>query len=262
MENIEKIIKSRILHKTDFEYSSDTDKIKLSNKIVLFNNNQYYCAIPLSYCLTYPIIYDKFTTVNNKIIDVSIVVCPLTLHAIILEGLYEFVTYENDVFILRDVNDINSVVPININLKLQSNNFIQNIKRFEIKILTLKSAILYVPDMLFLTTNKPIEYIINLDYYTDTLDIDNKEIDSLIHPKSLVYVIHYKSFNDDVEKNSILLCKDINENEFSGYDTKKSKLFDYIDKYQNKIIEREGFLIPVFWYYAKNIYPDAKIIYI
>ena len=113
-----------------------------------------------------------------------------------------------------------------------------------------------------MTINNKISPIIDLSYYTNYSLINNTTIEHLVHPKTLVYVIQYKSAKSNEEKTSILLGRDMNNANVTGYNIKKSALFEYLSKYWRKIINKNGFVMPCLWYIAKNDYKDAKVVYI
>ena len=160
--------------------------------------------------------------------------------------------------------DTDNLIPIDSGLKIDKKYIIENNKRSEIKIMTLRSAIIFAPDAKYMILNNDIEIIpiIKLEYYSNNLDYENNELNILIHPKSLVYIIQFKSFISKDDKTTILLGKDINKLQVTGFDFKKSKIDYYLSKNESKILNRSGYIIPCLWYIAKIDYPDAKLVYI
>jgi hypothetical protein len=87
-------------------------------------------------------------------------------------------------------------------------------------------------------------------------------MDGLIHPKTLIYVIQYKTYNTGEEKISLVLGKDAVKNDVTGYDIKKSGLYKYLSTHKQKIINRDGYLMPMLWYIAKSVYKTSRLVYI
>ena len=125
--------------------------------------------------------------------------------------------------------------------------------------MTLKNALMLVPDLLILQTNKSVYPVINKKYYTNKLDTSDNKIKSSIHPKTLVYIIKYKSLKSNKSKKLILIGKDASKNNVSGYDLYKSGIMDYLDKYKYKIMENSGYIYPILWFTQINK-KDYKII--
>jgi hypothetical protein len=257
-------IKSRILYEKDYYFVTEFESnIGLSDNILMYNSGDQWKIIPLSVALSYPIIYDTFS-ISNENYKVSIILCPFTLRATIVKGIFEVETYNDTKMIIKDKD--NNLMPINLGYTIDTNYIIHSNKRIDIKISNLRTAIInYANDSLFMKTNKNIiiNPILNEEYYTNNIDMFNNELDEgLIHPKTLTYIIQYKSHKNESEKTSIILGKDCNKNSVTGYDLKKSGLFEYLKKYETKIINRSGYVMPILWYIAKEDYPDAKVIYI
>jgi hypothetical protein len=159
---------------------------------------------------------------------------------------------EKDVFMTLDIGK-----------KISDKYILETNKRSEVKITTLRNALTFLPDALYLNLKSKIKlkYIVNKKYYENVLDINENPIDdTLIHPKTLVYLFQYKS--NLKRKNAILLGQDITNKNVTGYDAKSSHIFEYLDDNKNKIILKEVFMIPVLWYIAKILYPSASFIYI
>jgi len=259
---IEKM-KNKILNITDYVFTSGVcDKLKLSDKVLLYNTGDLWKIVPLSLALSYPIIYDKYSMDETEY-DITITICPITLRATMFNGLFEFETYDHYRMVLKEINnplDPNILMPIDIGLKIDKKYMIQSNKRTEVKIATLRSIIGLAPDALFMSSDKKINQVISMDYYSNLLDASGNTLEGLIHPKTLIYVMHYKSHNTDKDKISLILGKDISQYDVTGYDARKSKIFDYLEKQQKKTINREGFIMPMLWYLAKDIYKTSKVV--
>lgn len=262
MNKITKSMKGKILNISDYELLPDIPKnVKLSDNVFLYNTGNSWKIIPLSLALTYPIIYDIFFTENQKY-NITIVVCPVTLRSAIFKGLFEFETYTDYKMILKEKENQNVLIPIDMGLKINQKYIIEENKRIEIKIGTLRNIITIAPDAMFMNSKKNINPIIDVSYYNNNKDINGYELTGLIHPKTLVYVIQYKTYTEEEEKIIIILGKDMSQYNVTGYDTKKSKIFKYLEKIQNKLINNEGFIIPMLWYMAKNLYDKSDVVHI
>lgn len=230
--------------------SNPPSSLKLADQIVLYNLDDQWKIVPLLYMLTYPIIYDN---------DSTLVVCPITLRCGLFKGHLIFDKYNKYNMILKE-KESNNIITLetgSVNPELN--------KRSEVKIATFRSSLMIAPDPHFIDikNTKPLVSIMDISYYSNESDIDNNEIYTSIHPKTLIYVIQYKSFKTGKEKVSLVLGKDIEKSYITGYDLRKSGLLEYLSKYQQKIINKEGYTMPMLWYLAKEVYGSyAKVVYL
>lgn len=246
----------KLLDTHDYKYLQNHKlSLNLSDQIILFNIDATWKVIPLLVSLSYPIIYD---TVDKN--TVSIVVCPISLRCSVFKAKYIFDSYWTDIMILKNI-DTNEKEPITQKINIDDKILINTSKRYEIKIMTLKNALLLVPDLLILQTNKSIKPILNLKYYTNKYDNNNNKIKSKFHPKTLVYVVKYKSTKSNKNKKIILLGSDISKNIVTGYDLHKSGVMNYLEKYKYKILENTGYIYPILWH-TQLLKNDFKIIQI
>jgi hypothetical protein len=235
-----------------FDFSSDPPStLKLTDQVLLYNLDDQWKIIPILFSLHYPLIYDNAST---------IVLCPITLRCVLLKGYFLFEKYDGYNMILKEKNTNNLI-------SFDNQNYSSDIvhKRSEIKIITFRSSLMIAPDPLYIVvpTNINIDSIINLEYYNNIVDIDGNSIYTSIHPKTLIYVIQYKSFKSGKNKISLILGRDINKKNVTGYDLKKSGLLEYLNKYQQKIVNKYGFTMPMLWYVAKDLYGSAaRVVYI
>ena len=84
-------------------------------------------------------------------------------------------------------------------------------------------------------------------------------IHNTFHPKTLVYIIQYKS-NSGKYKTTILVGKGANSTHPSGYSYKTSKYEDYLKYYTNSLIDKNAFMFPMMWHYANIIFNNSKVI--
>lgn len=261
LNNISIKMQNKTLDPSQYDFSSGTsDELKLNDQILIYNDGTYWKIVPLKICLMYPIIYDTYDN-NDQTFQITIIVCPITLISVVLKGIFTFDTYNNLTMIVKDKNE--NIMPIDVGYKIDTNYIIYQNKRSDAKLMVLRDAIMFAPDALILKLkNKPIKTIIPAEYYTNEIDIYGNMLNTLIHPKTLVYVIQYKSNKTNNEKISIILGKDSQKDTVTGFNLKQSGVTSYFMKKQHKIIHEEGFLLPTLWYVSKDMYPSAKIVYL
>lgn len=264
MLDFTKNIKDKYLTQDDYKFSPDSGSLKLADQVISYNSGDIWKIIPLLIMLSYPIIYDKYSF-NNESYDITIILCPLTLRCIIFKGLFEYETYQEHKMVLQEKNTEN-LIPIDLGIKIDEKYVIHPNKRTEVKISTLRSILVITPDPIYLelkyNLKKKIIPLIDISYYSNYKDINGNELNVLIHPKTLVYVIQYKSFTTNKEKTTIVLGRNITKNKVTGYNTQKSGIFEYLEKHKQKIINKSGFIMPMLWYLAKDAYMNAKVVYI
>jgi hypothetical protein len=244
--------------------------INLTDKVVVYTTGEYkWKFIPLDLILRYSIFYDTYIDIetSNKS-DCSLIVCPLTLQAVLLIGKFIIQTYYNNRMVLCK-EDTKEIASIELGEKISTTNKISPNQRVDVKIMTYKDAIMFIQDIMIAYPTKGKEeeeiiledYLIKKEYYENDLDFEDNKLEYLIHPKTLTYVIQYKS-GKGIDKYTILVGKDSSKDEITGYNLKKSDLLEYLNKYKEKIINRNGYIMPILWYMTKYIYPKAKIILI
>uniref|UniRef100_A0A6C0EBV5 Uncharacterized protein n=1 Tax=viral metagenome TaxID=1070528 RepID=A0A6C0EBV5_9ZZZZ len=232
--------------------------VSLSDIVFIFFNGVFWNIITLDTVTRYPIIYNKYASDNSQI-DVSVIICPLTLRSTIVKGKFRFVKYENATMILT--NDDNDLLRNDIGMIVNEKHQVMPNKRFEIKIKTLRSALIDFQDCKYLNPVEKKNPIINNKYYLNDLSIDGSRISSDIHPKTLVMVIQYLSSKGE-NKNTVIVGADAQKIKATGYDDKSTYFNKYLKKYYDKMIERKGYVINILWCYVKYIYKNAKIIYL
>lgn len=246
-----------ILNKFDIN-NEPPAKISLSSSVVCFNNLNEWIIIDLNIFMKTPIIWTNIYS-EDKIIDVSIVICPRTLRCAVFEGHLKSKFYKADRLILE--NKEKSLLPIDLNIAIDNEYNLEINKRYQLYIQTLKNALIDYYDIKYLHPNSDIKkYVIRKNYLYDNNDIYDKIIDEKkFHPKTLVHLIQYNS-KDNTKKITILIGKDSNLLEIKGYDNKKSGFDEYILKYEEDIIKKESFIMPMLYYKAIEIYKYAKIV--
>jgi|SaaInlStandDraft_6_1057023.scaffolds.fasta_scaffold16204_2 hypothetical protein len=263
MSDIKTIIdrtKNKIINKDEYTFMPDHNtSIKLTDQVLLYNIGQKWKIIPLIIALSYPIIYDSYETTDG-IFHVTIVICPITLRAVILKGVFQFVTYENFTMMLNEYEKDN-LISVDSGFKIGKDYVVQHNKRFGIMICTLRNALVFTPDInyMIINSNKPIDTVVNMEYYSNNFNIDGDIVETSIHPKTLCYLIQIKKKREKV-KQYLLLGIDSSKDDITGYDIKKSGIYDYLNNHNDKIIEKEAYILPMLWYMAKMLYPNAKLL--
>lgn len=265
-ENLIKIIKSKTIDNTKYFYKSEPEyKLKMTDRVMLYNSGDFWKLIPLPYGLSNSIIYDTHASeTNDQSYPVTICICPITLRTVIFKGIFIVETYDKIRMIVREL-DTDNIMPIDMGYKIDNKYIIESNKRSEVKIMTHRNALTVSPDVQYFHPKNEIDMtpIMGMDYYTNNLSYNGVELnEGLVHPKTLVYIIQYKSHKTEEDKLSIVLGRDAVKDDVTGYDIKESGLLNYLAKYQNKLINRNGYVIPMLWYLAKEIYQNARIIYI
>lgn len=255
----------RILEENKYEYTYKSN-LTLSDKIVSYYNGQNWRIVPLDILIRYPIIYDKYYN-DDKIDNITDSICPFTLACCSFIGKYypsEYIL--NSSLILTDKE--HNLLPIVSGYSTNSNNETIKIKRLECNIKIFRNAISDYPDCQFINIKDKLKTpIINLDYYFNKNFIFNYNIiynntTKKIHPKTLIYVVQYKSSKSLKDKYSIIVGKDANNIEPTGYNTKKSGLVKYLESMKFKFNEKSAFLIPQLWFSCFPFYHNVKIVYL
>ena len=247
---------------TEFTITNNPPKkLALSDQVLCFNNLSEWIIIEMDQFLKTPIIWTQLYK-EDKLEDVSIVCCPRTLRASVFDGKLKSKYYDNERLILE--TEDKSLTPIDLNVAIDDNNNLEINKRYQVSIQTLRNSLVAFYDVKYLHPNKKsYKYIINKNYLSNRLDEYDQEIlsDTDYHPKTLVHIIQYLS-EKGKRKITILIGKDSSTIDSLGYDNKKSGFDNYILNFENKIIEKDAFIMPILYYKALKIYKHAKKIII
>lgn len=241
-------------------------KLLLSDRILCYNNGHNWVVVPLDLLLKFPLIYLKIYNGNN-IFDATLVSCPYTLRSLIVNSKLKMVTYQDGNLILKK-ND-GTTFPIDFSEE-EIDPEGEFDRRFQVDIKLLRNTLTEFIDVHYLHSNIDSKHVIDKMYLTNYIDYSGNQIEPLsFHPKTLVHIFRYKksktktnteSPRENNTRTSIIVGKDANNINTTGYDPKKSGYNDYLGIFENKIIEKDTFIMPMFYYMAKKIYPNAKVI--
>lgn len=255
-------ITDRIIDESMYSYTNETN-LSLHDKILAYYNGLNWRIVPLNLFLSYPVIYDRYYKEDLEENSVTIAVCPFTLSASMFFGKYYPSEYLiNSSLVLED--DKNNLLPIVTGYSLNPDGESKKVKRWEVFIKIFRNAISDYPDCQYikLSINNHYNTLLDNDYYlNNNILFDNKNNNEYdVHPKTLIHVIQYKSSKNLEDKYSIILGRDSNPDEPTGYNVKDSGFSKYIEKMESKLGEKSAFIIPMLWFACKNLFVDAKII--
>jgi hypothetical protein len=254
-----------ILTDSMFEINDIASKhTALSDPVINFFNGEKWILIPLRIMLRFPLIHTKYTD-DKTTFDMTLILCPYTLRTTSMKGKFLFNRYVDGIMTLKNTDG--EIIRIDIGLKIDDNKNILLNKRYQVKIKTLRNSLIELQDCSYLHLKQysALVPVISKDYYISGLNINDIPIPNAFkahfHPKTLVHVIQYLSQSGQ-NKETIIVGLDATSRAVTGYDTKASGFDNYIAKYYDKIIDKHGYIIPILWLHAKNMYVDAKIIYL
>lgn len=210
------------------------DIIKLDDPVFVYNDGLKSKVISLDIARHYPVIHDKYYHDDETVSDVSVIICPYTLFAIVLSDIW----YPTDqVFNNNIIVKKGSITYIPI--KNEFSDVIANIRRYEIRLMTHKNELMQYHDSLYLDIMIDNQPLTSKDYYYFQ-DTHNTE-------KQLIYIIEYKS--KEKLKNTILIPK------YNTFDITKNGLDTYLSKYEEDIRNKTGYILQCYsfaWPFKDN----------
>ena len=269
--------KDKILRSPSFTNNPPKDT-NLYDIVFLYNDGRFWKIVPLNVAINHPIIHDTYHEVtyttdktknvhnipkikSTKTVEkpISVVICPFTLLSQIYFGEYEsFDHVYNNNLIIHDKEKI--IIPIiNKIYSSKSNIEVQYIQRkAEVRIMTLENAIKEFPDCQFINISDKLE--------TDNLgQITNNKILYPINeycldhpPKTITYIIEYKSLKKDGYKYTVIIPK-MNDGK-SNYNIVKNGFNAYFNKSIDKIREKNGMIYPCLWFAWSATHSEYKTI--
>ena len=237
--------------------SKVTEDLVLSDAVLTFNYKGEWIIMSLSNLAKYPIVY--FYDEELKEYG-SIVCCLLTLRTMYVHEKVRWVGYDG--LEARFNNVAGETMGFETKLDKDGEKIVE-FKRSQTKIQSLRSALIEYGDLKYLKLNIPDNKsnLIPMTYYSNLIDYKGEEImknENLdFHPKTLCLLIQYHSKNSSSGiKTTVILSKDSNKSNVSGYEPKKEGFNEYLTSSTEKLIEKSAFIMNILYYTAKAIYKD------
>lgn len=264
------LVMSRILDEDSYNIIiKDTYKyFKISDKVVCFYNGTDWIIILLDDMIAYPVLYFKFWSEKNNTTYInSLVVCPITMRSMIYKGKIQIRDIVNDRLYLdnTDTGDeffmdspyTGSYDDEGIEKKIKS-----HVKRHEVKILTLRDTFMFLIDPKYIVINEELKHrpIIYERYYTNKLTYEGYPIRTIMHPKTIVYMIQYYSHSMEKYRYTVIVGRDINRDDVTGYSYRASGIWEFIAKHIHEFVKKKAYIYPVFWFMVEKLYPDVNIV--
>jgi hypothetical protein len=269
MSDDNSVLKNKIINRSltfdDIEeHNTPPDDFGLHDNMIAYNIDNQWRVIKLDNFVNVCVLHTK-TIEKKKTKDITLILNPITLNACLFEGVVN----------IRDVDEFTgrlilqhekTVFQMGMSYSTIDGDIKVKVKRREVKIMELRDVFIFSSDPKYITINT--DPIINMgealkllptSFYTNKKDHRQENITEKYHPKTLVYIIQYKSKSKKY-KHTIVQGRGINARNPSGYKYKDSKIEDYLRQYTPQLINKEAFIFPMFLYYAKIIFPRAKII--
>lgn len=252
---------NNILDKKDYIITNNVPDIELNEQVVAFNDGINWHAVSLKLMHMYPIIHISFNDSKiNVVIPMSLLLCPYTCFTAVFEST---LSYKNN-SVTQDENGFIEIVDENnneVNLldgSVTIDGTSENVKRFEVNLMTLRDMVTLYANIKFVVpikNNKHPEPVVDLSYLKEKLDGEY-----VIHPKTLIYIIEYKSTKSEGYKQTILVGSGTSYDNSSGFNINKNGVTKYMTTNDTKIRQKSGFIYPIFWFVAKKMFPDANVI--
>ena len=265
-------LKNNILDKTDYKIvSNDSDnKFSINDIIVCFSNGLKWHIVSLDTMITYPVLYFDFTSPKDgQIYTNSLLVCPITLRSMIYKGRIKILKVVNDRLFIRNIDtddDFFMDLPYTGHRDEKGNkkNIKSQVKRHQVKIMTLKDSLTIVTDPTFIILSDKTfkESIFSKNYYTNSANFKNESVYCRYHPKTLVYVTQHYSHTIETYKYNIITGVDISQEDQTGYNFKKAGFWHFFNDYTEDLNKKKAYIYPMFFYYASKLYPNAKLIHL
>jgi hypothetical protein len=229
----------------------------LYDTVVVYVVDSEWRVIKLSDMIKACILYDK-KTIDDKIEDVSIIVDPISLNACMYSGIVKIKDIDENNRLVLEVDKQIFLMGMRYSTLDGANNNIK-LERYQVQIMQLRDVFIFKSDPKYIVINTKLKDIIPVNYYIDKLDYNKNPIISTFHPKTLIYVIQYKSSSGKY-KTTILVGTGASSEKQTGFNYKNANFDDYFKLYIDTLEEKNAFIFPMFWYCANNIYKKSKII--
>jgi len=248
-------INKRILKNDNFILNDNENikslNIKLNTILLVYFNGNHFIGVPIEIFQQYLVIWDTY---NDS--DISIIMCPFSFVSCVYENHISPSKYIKNNILIYQKNDGELLDILNGKI-IDLENSDDELKRYSVKIGNYRSIMSLYPDLKIMSLKEDkLSKIINLNEYINNNKIIynlSKSYNKIHSPKTLVYLIQYTS-SDNKIKNTIIVSK--SENSFNLI---QGKIDKYFENYEQQIIDKKSFIIPMLWF-IHNTINNHKII--
>jgi hypothetical protein len=249
-----------------YNYSDRMD-LNLRDNIVCFFDGLNWLVIKLVHMLKCPILYFKFWSEKYKTYYInSLLVCPITLRAIIYKGEINIIDIKDkNLFLLNNETGDKYFMDMpftGYKTKDGKEKKIKSqIKRHPVVVSQLREIYSMASDFKFIDINKQkYDNIFSKEYYSSHYDLDDKYIDTVFHPKTLMYIVQYYSHSDKKYIFQVIIPNSIDTENKGGYKYKSDGYLKYFKKNEEKHKERKSYIYSILWNTIDDYYENYKII--
>lgn len=257
------------VNKDLYEYSHDNEMDRiysnfgLHEKVVAFFDGRDWNVISLNFMLRHPILlYKHWSDKEQVYFDNSLLVCPLTMRAMIYKGKIKIENIVDDYELVIRNEDTNDVFPISnpytghLDAAGVEKRIKSHVKRVEVKILEHRDMFAFDSDPRYITIelDNESEPIVEPNYLESRFGIKNEELLTIFHPKSLVYVVQYYSETDGAYRHLVLISANMSKDEIVGYRYKNERFWSYSEQNKEKLIEKRAFIYPMLWFTIEKVH--------
>jgi hypothetical protein len=249
-------IDKRILKNDNFILNDNENirslNIKLSTILLVYFNGNNFVGVPIEIFQQYLVIWDTYNDSN-----ISIIMCPYSFVSCVYENHISPSKYIKNNILIYQKNDKELLDILNGKI-IDSEYSDDELKRYSVKIGNYRSIMSLYPDLklLSLKEDKLLSKIINFSEYIKNDKIIyklTKSYNKKHNPKTLVYLIQYESLDNKI-KNTIIVSKSDN-----SFNLIEGKITKYFENYEQQIIDKKSFIIPMLWF-IHNTIDNHKII--
>lgn len=249
-------IKKRHIQNDDIKLCKIPKGVTLKDEFVYWKIGNNTNIIKLSSLKNHPIVY-KEEDIDDEKVTTTLVFNPITMSVILYKHKVDVLDIDKKTkeYLLSIVN---FSYMTGMMYATMTGKDIMQLDMVECKVSTLRKIFTIDPDPTYVHITKDGESLLDIKYYKSDKDILSKKIDiisSSLHPKSLIYVIKYKSEstkNDDSYKTTLLISKSDN----------KDDLEKYLNVQNENLTKRDAFVFNIFLYIGLQMFPESKTVYV
>jgi hypothetical protein len=225
--------------------------LKLSTTVITyFNGNEWRC-ISLKKFLNFCVLHDVYYKENGESHKITLIVCPISLLTCIVDGTFYPKEFRNNILICENNN------------KEEFDFFTDKFKKREVEIKKLRNSFTDHPDLKYIIPTIKGKKYVPINYYTNKINIYSKPIEKTkIHPKSLVYIIEYKSSTSDKLNYTIIVGKNNSRDKPYGFNNDTTGIIEYMKIHSSELSYKSGFMFQILYYIAIDKFPNKKVIYL